>query len=152
SHQGDPTTMDVARRVDAYAGRMIHRAPWLLLLADVMLGEVALEQGDLIEARRWSARATATVKDYSDAGMLGRRSRSLAAAIEERMYGESVTPAEQRVLDLLPTHLTEKEMAARLYLSTATVKTHRRSIYRKLGVNTRGEAVARARGLGLLPR
>jgi len=152
SHQGDPTTMDVAGRVDAYAGRMIHRAPWLLLLADVMLGEVALEQGDLIQARRWSARAAATVKEYPDAGMLGRRSRSLVAAIEERMYGESVTPAEQRVLDLLPTHLTEKEMAARLYLSTATVKSHRRSIYRKLGVNTRGEAVARARGLGLLPR
>ena len=152
SHRRDPVTMEFARSVDAFAARMVHRAPWILLLTDVMLGEVALEQGDLTQARRWSARAAATVKEYPDAGMLGRRSRALAAAIGERMYGAPVTPAEQRVLDLLATHLTEKEIAGRLFLSAATVKTHRRSIYRKLGVNTRGEAVARARGLGLLPR
>jgi LuxR family maltose regulon positive regulatory protein len=42
------------------------------------------------------------------------------------------------------------EIARRLYVSRNTVKTHLRCLYRKLGVGSRGDAIARARELGLL--
>jgi LuxR family maltose regulon positive regulatory protein len=61
------------------------------------------------------------------------------------------TAAEQRVLVLLPTHLTEEAIAERLGRRRSTVKTHVAHIYKKLGARSRGEAVARAREKRLLP-
>ncbi len=62
---------------------------------------------------------------------------------------EPLTPAELRILNLLPTS-TYVQMAAMLYVSRNTVKTHLRSIYRKLGVVSRQEAIERAVSLRLL--
>jgi LuxR family maltose regulon positive regulatory protein len=62
---------------------------------------------------------------------------------------EPLTAAELRILKLLPTS-TYLQMAATLYVSRNTVKTHLRSIYRKLGVTSRSEAVDRAVDLRLL--
>jgi LuxR family maltose regulon positive regulatory protein len=71
----------------------------------------------------------------------GSRSRSLLA--------EPLTPAELRVLKLLPTS-TYLQMADVLYVSRNTVKTHLRSIYQKLGVESRSQAIERAVELRLL--
>jgi LuxR family maltose regulon positive regulatory protein len=60
-----------------------------------------------------------------------------------------LTAAETRVLKLLPTS-TYLQMAATLYVSRNTVKTHLRSIYQKLGVSSRVAAVERAADLQLL--
>ena len=54
-------------------------------------------------------------------------------------YG--LTPAELRLVAFLPTHLSLQEIAERLYLARPTVKTHVASIYDKLGVAGRSEAV-----------
>jgi DNA-binding CsgD family transcriptional regulator len=62
---------------------------------------------------------------------------------------EPLTAAEQRILELLPTS-TYLEIAATLYISRNTVKTHLRSIYQKLGVGSRAEAIERAIDLRLL--
>jgi LuxR family maltose regulon positive regulatory protein len=62
----------------------------------------------------------------------------------------ALTAAELHVLPLLTTHLTFREIGARVYLSHHTVKSHAMSIYRKLGVTSRGAAVERARHVGLL--
>jgi LuxR family maltose regulon positive regulatory protein len=62
---------------------------------------------------------------------------------------EPLTPAEMRILKLLPTG-TYLQMAATLYISRNTVKTRLRSIYRKLGVTSRSQAIARAIDLRLL--
>jgi LuxR family maltose regulon positive regulatory protein len=72
-----------------------------------------------------------------------------AAARSPRALAEPLTPAEMRILKLLPTS-TYLQMAATLYVSRNTVKTHLRSVYQKLGVASRSEAIERAVDLGLL--
>jgi LuxR family transcriptional regulator, maltose regulon positive regulatory protein len=62
-----------------------------------------------------------------------------------------LTASEAAILTFLPGHPTNEEIAADLFVSVNTVKTHLRSLYRKLGVASRREAVARARQRGLLP-
>ena len=66
-----------------------------------------------------------------------------------RGLAEPLTTAELRVLKLLPTS-TYPQMAATLYVSRNTVKTHLRSVYQKLGVASRSEAIERAVDLRLL--
>ena len=63
---------------------------------------------------------------------------------------EDLSESELRVLRYLPSNLSAPEIAAELYLSTSTVKTHLLHIYAKLEVHRRTEAVERARELGLL--
>lgn len=61
-----------------------------------------------------------------------------------------LTPAELRLLPYLQTHLTADMIAERLFISSHTVKTEVKAIYRKLGVSSRNDAVQRATALGLL--
>src|SRR5262249_31637431 len=60
-----------------------------------------------------------------------------------------LTAAELRLLPLLSTHLSFREIGERLFVSSHTVRTQAYSAYRKLGVSSRSEAVARAQELGL---
>ena len=62
----------------------------------------------------------------------------------------SLTTAELRLLPLLQTHLTFPEIGARLHVSRHTVKTQAISIYQKLDVSSRSEAIERMREIGLL--
>lgn len=76
--------------------------------------------------------------------------RSQLAKISTGAVGaSSLTAAELRLLPLLSTHLSFREVGERLYVSTNTVKTQAYSAYRKLGVSSRSEAVTRAHELGL---
>ena len=61
-----------------------------------------------------------------------------------------LTARELNILRYLATTMTGQEIAQALYVSINAVKTHQRSIHRKLGASDRREAVARARALGLL--
>ena len=62
----------------------------------------------------------------------------------------NLTDRELAVIRFLTSTLSNREIASELLISTNTVKTHVRSIYRKLGVPDRRGAVERARALGLL--
>jgi LuxR family maltose regulon positive regulatory protein len=62
----------------------------------------------------------------------------------------TLTDREQLVLRYLSSALSNAEIAAELYLSVNTVKTHQRRIYRKLGADGRRDAVRRAKELRLL--
>jgi LuxR family transcriptional regulator, maltose regulon positive regulatory protein len=62
----------------------------------------------------------------------------------------ALTAAELRLLPLLSTHLSLPEIGQELFLSRNTIKTEANSIYRKLGVSSRSQAVTRSRELGLL--
>jgi LuxR family transcriptional regulator, maltose regulon positive regulatory protein len=71
------------------------------------------------------------------------------AARSGRVLTEPLTAAEMGILKLLPTS-TYLQIAATLYISRNTVKTHLRSVYQKLGVASRSEAIERAVDLRLL--
>jgi len=77
------------------------------------------------------------------------RATEPSIAPSSRVLAEPLTAAEQRVLMLLPTS-TYLQIADTLYISRNTVKTHLRSIYQKLGVASRSEALERAVDLRLL--
>jgi LuxR family maltose regulon positive regulatory protein len=124
---------------------------WMALLTHAVLGAVALERSDRIEAEAHAAAASALLKRYPDAGVLRRHVEQLRQGVEMTRVAEPLTPAEHKVLDLLPTHLTEAQMAEQLFISHNTVHTHLKSVYRKLGTSTRAEAVRRARDIGMLP-
>jgi DNA-binding CsgD family transcriptional regulator len=72
------------------------------------------------------------------------------ARLRGRDDSVELTAAEMRVLAQPPTHRSLVEIGEHLYVSRNTVKTHTLSIYRKLGVSGRSEAIARAEELGLI--
>jgi len=63
---------------------------------------------------------------------------------------ERLTERELTVLRYLPTMMSNSEIAAEMYFSVNTVKTHLKSIFRKLDVTRRRQAVERARSLSLI--
>ncbi|MCG3207616.1 MAG: HTH-type transcriptional regulator MalT [Anaerolineae bacterium] len=63
---------------------------------------------------------------------------------------EPLSKRELEILALMAQGLTNPEIARQIFISAQTVKVHTRNIYGKLGVNSRRQAVAKARALGLL--
>jgi LuxR family maltose regulon positive regulatory protein len=82
--------------------------------------------------------------------MVAAAGRQLAARGRARAAAEGLSERELMVLRLLATDLTQREIGSELYLSLNTVKSHTRSIFRKLGASSREQAVARARELELI--
>jgi ATP/maltotriose-dependent transcriptional regulator MalT len=78
----------------------------------------------------------------------GRGAESRAASI--RALLEPLSKSESRILRYLPTNLSRSEIAAELYVSVNTVKTHVCRLFAKLDAHSRTQAVERARELGLL--
>jgi LuxR family maltose regulon positive regulatory protein len=73
-----------------------------------------------------------------------------AVATAALVTSEPLTVAELRVLRLLPTHLSYREIGERFRTSGHTVKSQAHAVYRKLGATSRSEAVARATAFGLV--
>jgi LuxR family maltose regulon positive regulatory protein len=126
---------------------------WSLL----MLARAQAHRGHLVEAAQLSGTAREALDELPDAGtlpaLLAEVEQEIAAAQERATAGELVTAlsdAELTVLSLIAEGLSIREIGARLYVSENTVRTHRRAVYRKLGVHSRDEAVARATALGIL--
>ena len=121
---------------------LVELAQAYLALDDVAGARTALRQADEILRRR------------PNLGVLPGQAADLRAALDRVGQGtpgaSSLTGAELRLLPLLSTHLTLLEIGERLHLSRNTVKTQAVSIYRKLGVSSRSEAMQRVRELGLL--
>jgi LuxR family maltose regulon positive regulatory protein len=90
----------------------------------------------------------------ADLGPLARQAERLRSMLTTSAHGElgasALTAAELRILPLMTTHLSYREIGERRFLSRHTVKSHAVSIHRKLDVTSRNEAVERARELGLL--
>jgi len=84
------------------------------------------------------------------ADLVARAERAVRPGADDPPPVEVLSDRELAVLRLLQTDLSQREIAARLFVSFNTVKTHMRSIFRKLDVSTRTEAVRRGRTAGLI--
>jgi LuxR family transcriptional regulator, maltose regulon positive regulatory protein len=146
----DPELAAQRALTETHLEQMVPQVAWRLLLAAVILGEIAFARDELDKAERWTAKAETSLRALPDAGMLRGRTERLRQSLEQRRMTDPLTPAERRVLELLPTQLTAEQMAVRLFVTKNTVKTHMRRLYAKLDVTSRTGAVTRARELGLL--
>ena len=101
-----------------------------------------LPAGRLLRAVRAAARGEAVLSPSVATRLIGQVRRRPGTAQPARARGARAGRAGR----------TNREAAARLFISEATVKTHLLHIYAKLGVNDRAAAVATAFDRGLLPR
>jgi LuxR family transcriptional regulator, maltose regulon positive regulatory protein len=119
------------------------------------LARVRATRGRAAEARKLLVRVRAIVDEAAAPGVLAAQLDELDRRLSTRArrdisYDDLPTESELRVLRLMASSVTRSEIAAQLFLSPNTVKSHQRALYRKLGANSRDTAVARARELGLL--
>jgi LuxR family maltose regulon positive regulatory protein len=131
------------------------RLPWLTYEAKVILGKAHLLLGDSVAARNMLAEAqtvdTRTFQSRRLKRLLDEEwSMASASPLSTTLGPSALTTAELRVLQLLQTHLSFQEIGNMLFVSRNTVKTQAIAAYRKLGVNSRSEAVDTARRLGLM--
>jgi len=129
--------------------------PWLAVVALLELTPVRLALGDADEARGLLRRVGDIFRVRPRLGVLVQRNAELdrltrALAEPEGRWASSLTPAERRLLPLLATHLSFREIGERLYVSRNTVKTQAIAVYRKFGVTSRSAAIERAVALGLI--
>ena len=128
-------------------------SPWYEAEVRVVAARALLLLDDVPAARAHLAQAARYLHRTPDATVIREWIERAWAEIDtaRSVVGRwPLSPAELRLLHFLPTHLTFREIADDLFVSANTVKTQARSIYRKLGVSSRAEAVACARGAGLL--
>ena len=130
-------------------------SPWPLLSGLLALAQVRLTSGDRVGARAALTEARAILEMHPDAGifpeLLERQERKLRTNKQrEGMLSEELTERELDVLRLLNSDLTNSQISQSLYVAPSTARTHIKSIYRKLGVSTREEAVEEARARGLI--
>jgi LuxR family maltose regulon positive regulatory protein len=134
--------------------RLTVAIPLLALQTLLEMTRAYLELADVAGARRMLRDAGDLIALRHRLGLLVTEYESLKerlAALPAGTVGpSSLTGAEIRLLPLLVTHLTYPEIGERLFVSRHTVKTQAMSIYRKLGVSSRAEAVDRAREVGIL--
>jgi LuxR family transcriptional regulator, maltose regulon positive regulatory protein len=122
------------------------------------LAEIRQRERKPAEARRLLTRARELLEPLPDPGagldrlLQTEKTLRLRAARRDTPSASfwELSERELAVLRLLASKLSQREIAAELYVSFNTVKTHTRAIFRKLGVASRAEAVDRARELGLL--
>ena len=150
---------DHARRLLTAATRvtphLTYALPWLAVQARIELADAFVTLRDRDAAGHMLEEARRILVVRPDLGVLGEAvahlELELAAMPEARAGGSSgLTPAELRLLPNLSTHLSFREIGERLHVSRNTIKTQAISVYRKLGVSSRSEAVAVAEDLGLV--
>jgi LuxR family maltose regulon positive regulatory protein len=142
------------RACRALLGRLVDFVPWYEAEVRLALGRAALGLSDVAGARTLLAEASRLVKRTPEsptlASWLAESLAQLEAATGSAGELLTLTAAELRVLRMLPTHLSFPAIAGQLFISTNTVKTHVRALYRKLDASSRAEAVTRAVAAGLL--
>jgi LuxR family maltose regulon positive regulatory protein len=131
--------------------------PYLAIQVRLMFARCALALGDEELTRRRLDEISELIR-RSGTGSLEKLERSadevrdqLTAAEHKVAKDLRLTGAELRLLPLLSTQLTFREIGDQLHLSQHTVKAEAISIYRKLGETSRSRAIERSRSMGLLP-
>jgi LuxR family maltose regulon positive regulatory protein len=154
-HQGslDQAEQDLAR-ARQLRPQATHALPYYSVQARLELARAHLALADMGAAQGVLREVEDLLRWRPDLGTLGRQASQLRSQLDQ-LRGDAIgaatlTTAELRLLPLLGTHLSFREIGQRLYLSQHTVKSHAMSIYHKLGVSSRGQAVQRVQEIGLL--
>jgi LuxR family maltose regulon positive regulatory protein len=132
-----------------------HALPSMAVRLRLQLAKTYLALADRVKARQLLREIDDILRQRPALGALidevGEFRHVLASSATTGATGGSpLSPAELRLLPYLQTHLTAERIAERLFVSNWTVKTQIKSIYRKLGVSSRNEAVQHATAVGLL--
>lgn len=135
--------------------RITDPSPWYVVECRIVLARAMLRLNGPVAAGDLLDEAGRALERTPDAPVLRNWLHEALSEVDLALRSTggsdwSLTTAELRVLRFLPSHLSFREIADRLCVSPNTVKTHARGIYRKLGVSSRGNAVDRARGAGLV--
>jgi LuxR family maltose regulon positive regulatory protein len=155
-HRGD---IPAARRELVSAQRMrgdlTYALPHLAVQARVELARLHLALADLEGARTLMREIDDLLRRRPGLGTLAGEGQALRAQLAKRPTwnapgASALTAAELRLLPMLSTHLSFPEIGKEMFLSRNTIKSGAMSIYRKLGVSSRSQAVTRSRELGLL--
>ena len=154
-HRGDPAS---ARHHVAHCVRLrvslTYAIPFLAAQVRLELASAYLELADPAGARVVLREVRDLLRLRPDLGILPAKADELAAKLAAMGAGtvgaSSLTTAELRLLPLLSTHLSFREIGERLHVSRHTVKTQAMSVYRKLDVSSRSEAIGRVHEVGLL--
>ena len=136
-HDDDRAGTAIERALEL-AGPNSHRRPFLDCGSAV---QVLLEQ-----RIRWGT----AYRSFAGELLAAFRKRAPSVAVTKAELLEPLSGREQSVLRFLPTMMSNAEIAGELFVTSNTVKTHLKSIYRKLAVSRRRDAVERARELELL--
>jgi LuxR family maltose regulon positive regulatory protein len=144
--------LEAARRLLPSLGASL---PWLAVQARLELAAAYVMLRDAAAAQALTAQIDQLVEQSCDPALLRLPRETIGRAIAEIPPTEvgrtaALTAAELRLLPLLATHLSFREIGTTLFLSRHTVKTQAISLYRKLGVSSRSGAVEHAELLGLV--
>jgi LuxR family transcriptional regulator, maltose regulon positive regulatory protein len=153
-HQGDvPRVQEQLALATRLRPLLTYALPYFAVQTLLELGRACLALDDAAGVRVVLHQARDILRRRPDLGVLPDQVEELRSKLDTSRAGmagvSSLTTAELRLLPLLPTRLTFAEIGERLYLSQHTVKSHASSIYRKLGVSSRGQAIQRLQELGL---
>jgi len=134
---------------------LTYALPHLAVQARIELTRVHLALGDVAAARTLIREIDEVLEHRPGLGTLVGEARALRARLSKERRpsaggASSLTAAELRILPLLATHLSFPQIGAELFLSPNTIKSQAISLYRKLGVANRSQAVTRSRELALL--
>ena len=154
-HKGD---VDRAREFAAHAARLrpllSYAVPHLSVQSLLELARVYIALADTSGARAVLREVRDILQQRPDLGVLPEQAEAAHARLDSMRMGtvgaSSLTTAELRLLPFLSTHLSFPEIGERLHVSRHTVKTQAISIYQKLGVSSRSEAIERMQEIGLL--
>jgi LuxR family maltose regulon positive regulatory protein len=153
--QGDPgrARQAIQDAVSVTPG-LTYAIPTFALRTFTVLARSAMGLGDAHLARSFLSEAHEVLAHRPDLGVLVEQHEETQAQLDELISSgrgvPALTPAEARLLPFLTTNLSFREIGKDLFISPHTVKTQAISIYRKLGVASRGAAVEAARQIGLV--
>ena len=144
-----------ATRAMRMVALIAQQAPWCAVQSRYLLARVHLMLGGNAAARILLSEAQNHLASTPDAEVLATHLEEAWQQVTKSPLGlgsgvSTLTTAELRVLQLLPTHLSFEQIGGRLFISRNTVKTQAISAYRKLGVSSRSEAVERGQALGMI--
>ena len=155
-HEADrPRALAELTRAQRLRPGLTYAVPHLAVQARIELARCHLALSDIAAARILLQEATEVLTRRPGLGIFAGQAADLQVELSRARSSftpgaSALTAAELRLLPMLSTHLSFREIGEEMFLSPNTVKSQAMSLYRKLGASSRNQAVTRSRELGLL--